>query len=64
MTPDETALSLIRSLARRYCAVEVTFADCGCHTVTLYSGNTKIIEEDMSLLEAAKAAAMRAEKVG
>lgn len=57
MTPDEAALALLRSLARRFCAVEVTFADCGCHTVTLFADGKKIIEEDKNLLTAAMNAA-------
>lgn len=46
---DLSALQDLRDLARRYCAIELTFADCGCHTVSLFVGSVKIVEEDKDL---------------
>jgi hypothetical protein len=54
MTTDAEAITLLRDLARRYCAVSVTFADCGCCTVELFAGDVKVIEEDKDLLTAAR----------
>jgi hypothetical protein len=60
MTPDSEAIDLLRDLARRYCAVSVTFADCGCCTVELFAGDVKVIEEDKDLLTAVRNAATKA----
>jgi ethanolamine utilization microcompartment shell protein EutS len=60
MTPDSEAIALLRDLARRYCAVSVTFADCGCCTVELFAGDVKVIEEDKDLLTATRNAAKAA----
>jgi hypothetical protein len=54
MTTDAEAVAILRDLARRYCAVSVTFADCGCCTVELFAGDVKVIEEDKDLLTAAR----------
>jgi hypothetical protein len=51
---DAEAIALLRDLARRYCAVSVTFADCGCCTVELFADGAKVIEEDKDLLTAAR----------
>jgi hypothetical protein len=56
---DAEAIALLRDLARRYCAVSVTFADCGCCTVELFADGAKVIEEDKDLLTATR----NAEKV-
>lgn len=44
-----SALADLRELARQYCAVELTIADCGCHTVSLFVDGIKIVEEDKDL---------------
>jgi hypothetical protein len=59
LSPDSEAIALLRDLARRYCAVSVTFADCGCCTVELFADGAKVIEEDKDLLTATR----NAEKV-
>jgi hypothetical protein len=51
---DSEAVALLRDLACRYCAVSVTFADCGCCTVELFAGGAKVIEEDKDLLTAVR----------
>jgi len=43
------ALETLRELARRYQAVEILIADCGCITVSLFVDGVKICEEDKSL---------------
>lgn len=47
--PEETDLEALHTLARQYCAVSLTIADCGCHTVELFVGPQKISEEDKDL---------------
>jgi hypothetical protein len=56
-------LALWLSLARQYCAVQVTLSDCGCYCVELFVGDDKICEEDKDLLTALQAAAEKASKV-
>jgi hypothetical protein len=51
---DAQAVAILRDLARRYCAVTVTFADCGCCAVELFADGTKVLEEDRDLLTAAR----------
>ena len=44
-----TDLEALHALARQYCAVSLTIADCGCYTVELFVGPQKITEEDKDL---------------
>ena len=62
LDPDLSALATLRDLARRYCAVELVIADCGCHTVSLFVDGVKIMEEDKSMAIAVDSLIRKIEK--
>jgi hypothetical protein len=51
MNDNDAAIEKLRALAVRFCAVQVTFSDCGCVTVEYFNGE-KVVEEDKDLLTA------------
>lgn len=56
-------ITTLRTLARKYTAVSVTFSDCGCCTVALFVGAKKIIEEDRDLSIAVAAVLRRIDEI-
>lgn len=46
---EALALHILRQLAKKYVAVQLTIADCGCHTIELFADGEKICEEDKDL---------------